>query len=80
MRFVEVVPPVRLVQAVDFLSDDLAFTGTMTMTWELVPVEGGTRVVVTADDVPIGISAEDHAAGMQSSLAKLAAFVEPRRA
>jgi hypothetical protein len=34
-RFVEIVPEVRVVQAVDFVSDDLAFAGTMTMTWEV---------------------------------------------
>jgi hypothetical protein len=49
----------------------------MTMTWELFPAQEGTRVVVRADDVPAGISADDHTAGMQSSLANLADFVEP---
>lgn len=78
-RFVEILPPERLVQAVDFVSDDPAFTGTMTMTWELFPAKDGTRVVVRADDVPAGIPAEDHTTGMQSSLANLAGFVEPRR-
>lgn len=34
-RFVDVVPDVRVAQAVDFVSDDPAFAGTMTMTWEL---------------------------------------------
>jgi uncharacterized protein YndB with AHSA1/START domain len=75
-RFVDVVPNVRLVQAVDFVSDDPAFIGTMTMTWELAEENGHTRVVVSADDVPTGISPEDHAVGMHSSLANLAAFVE----
>ena len=36
----------------------------------------GTRVVITADDVPNGISAEDHATGLASSLANLARHVE----
>ena len=30
----------------------------------------------TADDVPDGISAEDHAAGLASSLTNLAAYLE----
>ncbi len=38
-RFVEIVPNVRVVQAVDFVSDDPAFAGTMTMTWTV----GGDR-------------------------------------
>src|SRR5262245_40865850 len=32
-RFVELVPGERVVQAVDFVSDDPAFHGTMTITW-----------------------------------------------
>jgi uncharacterized protein YndB with AHSA1/START domain len=75
-RFVDVVPNARVVQAVDFLSDDPAFDGTMTMTWELSEESGGTRVAIRADDVPAGIAPEDHVAGMQSSLANLATFVE----
>jgi hypothetical protein len=34
------------------------------------------RVEIRADDVPDGISAEDHAAGLASSLANLAAYLE----
>ena len=75
-RFVALVPGVRVVQAVDFVSDDPAFGGTMTMTWELSAVEDGTRVEITAEDVPDGISAEDHANGLASSLANLAGYVE----
>lgn len=71
-RFVDVVPEVRVVQEVDFVSDDPAFAGTMIMTWEVTAIGGRTRVDITADDVPDGISAEDHAAGLASSLAKLA--------
>src|SRR3954469_6770854 len=36
-RFLDVVPDERVVQAVDFVSDDPAFSGTMTMTWEVLP-------------------------------------------
>lgn len=75
-RIVDVVPDVRVVQAVDFVADDPAFAGTMTMAWEVTAVVGGTRVDITADDVPDGISAEDHAEGIASSLANLAAHLE----
>ena len=75
-RFVEIVPDQRVVQAVDFVADDPAFAGTMTMTWEVTAVDGGTRVDITATDVPAGISAEDHATGLASSLANLARHVE----
>lgn len=81
-RFIAIVPGVRVVQAVDFVSDDPRFAGTMTMTWEVTATgsdtDGGTRVDIRADHVPVGISAEDHAAGLASSLENLAAYVRGR--
>lgn len=75
-RFVEIVPGVRVVQAVDFVSEDPAYAGTMTVSWELTPVGGATRVEIRADNVPAGISAEDHAVGLTSSLANLARYLK----
>src|SRR5688500_13311816 len=75
-RFVDIVPGVRVVQAVDFVSDDPTHAGTMTMTWEVTAVDAETRVDIRADDVPAGISAKDHAAGLASSLANLATYLE----
>ena len=75
VRFLDIQPGTRVVQAVDFDSNDPAFAGTMTMTWELHAATHGTRVEIRADDVPPGISAEDHAAGLSASLANLAAYV-----
>jgi uncharacterized protein YndB with AHSA1/START domain len=74
-RFVEIVPGVRVVQAVEFESDDPAYSGTMTMTWSLDPVDGDTLVEIRAEDVPPGISAEDHAAGLASTLRNLAGYL-----
>ena len=74
--FVDIVPGERVVQAVDFVSDDPAYAGTMTMTWEVTGADAGTRVSIVADEVPDGISAADHAAGLTSSLTNLAAYVE----
>lgn len=45
------------------------------MTWSVTPVSEGTRVDMRADDVPPGISAEDHTSGMNSSLLNLAAYL-----
>lgn len=75
-RFVDLIPGERVVQAVDFESDDPAFHGTMTMTWQVAPHEDGARVDFIADDVPDGISAEDHAEGMEASLSNLARYLE----
>jgi uncharacterized protein YndB with AHSA1/START domain len=75
-RFVELVPNLRVVQEADFVSDDPDFSGTMRMTWSLTARDGGTQVTVAAEHVPSGISKEDHAKGLASSLANLAAYVE----
>jgi uncharacterized protein YndB with AHSA1/START domain len=76
VRYLDLVRDDRVVQAVDFVSDDPAFAGTMTMTWTVRAVDDGTRVDITAADVPDGISAEDHAAGLASSLENLAHHLE----
>lgn len=75
VRFLELVPGARVVQAVDFVAEDPAFSGTMIMTWALAGGDGETRVEIRADGVPEGISAEDHAVGLQQSLENLAAYV-----
>jgi uncharacterized protein YndB with AHSA1/START domain len=72
----ELVPPERVVQRAVFEADDPSFAGTMTMTWHLAAVGDGTEVTVTATDVPPGIDQAAHEAGIASSLANLAAYVE----
>ena len=75
VRFTELVPGERLVQEVDFTTDDPAYAGTMRMTWSIVAVAEGSQVTITCDDVPPGISPEDHAAGLGDSLSNLAAYL-----
>lgn len=53
-RFVSVDDDRRVVQAVDFVSDDPSLAGTMTITWTLTPTPAGTEVEIRADDVPDG--------------------------
>ena len=77
--FVDLIPGTRVRQQFHFVSDDPAFAGTMVMTWDLANVADGTLVTVTASNVPVGISREDHEKGMASSLANLAVFVEGTR-
>lgn len=75
-RFLELVPDERIVQQVEFESEDPAFAGLMTMTWTLTAVPGGTEVTVLCENVPEGIRQEDHEAGIRSTLENLAAFTE----
>ena len=74
--YLDIVSGVRVVQTVDFVSDDPAYAGTMTMTWEVATVHGGTRIEITADDVPDDISVPDHAAGLSSTLLNLAEYLQ----
>lgn len=75
-RFVEIVAGDRVVQEVDFVSDDPSFAGTMRMTWRVSGVDGSSMVEFVAENVPEGISATDHATGLSDSLANLARYVE----
>ncbi|MEN0133717.1 MAG: SRPBCC family protein [Rhodococcus sp. (in: high G+C Gram-positive bacteria)] len=76
VAFAALVPAERVVQQAVFEADDPSYAGTMTMTWQLTVVGGGTEVTVTATDVPPGIDQADHEAGIASSLANLASYVE----
>lgn len=69
VRITDLVPGERVVQEVDFESDDPAFHGTMQMEWSTRAVEEGTIVEVVARNVPGCVSARDHAAGLRTCLA-----------
>ena len=78
-RFLAIGPGHRIVIAVNFVTDNPDFTGIMTSTWEVDPVDGdedATRVTIRIKNVPSGISAADHAVGLASSLANLARYLE----
>src|SRR5246500_1083820 len=75
-RVGDMVPGGRGVGAGAPAANPPAYAGTMTMTWAVAAADAGTRIDIVAEDVPDGISAEDHAAGLASSLTNLAAYVE----
>jgi uncharacterized protein YndB with AHSA1/START domain len=75
-RFVELVPPSRIVEAISFDSADPAFEGEMNMVVTLEEREGGTEVTIVFEQIPSGIRLEDNEAGTQSSLEKLARYAE----
>ncbi|MBM0106069.1 SRPBCC domain-containing protein [Steroidobacter sp. S1-65] len=75
-RFVELAQDRRIVQVVEFESDDPAFAGEMRITWTFTPVATGTHVMVRCEHAPPGIRAEDHQAGLASSLGNLARYCE----
>ena len=77
--FIEIEPEDRVVHTVEFDSAEATFGESMTVTWTVTRVDGGTRVELRADGVPLGISAADHANGMNSSLDNLAAYLAKRQ-
>lgn len=74
-EYLELAPNRRIVERVTFQSDDPAFAEPMTVTTTFVPEAGGTRVTSMLENVSPAISAEDHQAGIASSLENLARFV-----
>ena len=75
-RFVELTPPSRIVQAINFDTTEADFAGEMMMTISLEPVDGGTEVTIAFKNLPSGISPEDNDDGTRMSLEKLAKYVE----
>ncbi|HEY4029850.1 MAG TPA: SRPBCC domain-containing protein [Caulobacteraceae bacterium] len=74
--FLELEPDRRIVEEVRFDTDDPGFAGAMQVITLIAPAEGGADVTMRCENVPAGITAEDHQAGIRSTLANLAAFVE----
>lgn len=74
-RFLELLPPTRIVQSVEFEATDPSFAGQMTLSWSFESIPAGTRVTVLGENPPPGITKADHDAGLQSSLQNLARFL-----
>jgi uncharacterized protein YndB with AHSA1/START domain len=76
VRFVELTPPVRIVQAVSFHSADPTLSGEMTLEATFEVIGGGTEVTILCTHIPPGIRPGDNEAGCRSSLEKLARYTE----
>jgi uncharacterized protein YndB with AHSA1/START domain len=77
-RFVRLVPDRQVVEVVEFETDDPGMRGEMTITYDLVDVDGGTELVAVHDHLPPALSVADNETGWQMSMDKLAALVEAR--
>jgi len=80
VRFVELAPPRRIVEAVRFVTADPALLGEMTIMVTFDAVPGGTEVVFLCTDLPPGLRPEDNDAGARLSLEQLACRFEQRPA
>jgi uncharacterized protein YndB with AHSA1/START domain len=72
VRFVELVPARRIVQAVTFHTTDPSLMGAMTLVATFEEVPDGTDVTIACTDLPPGLRPEDNEAGSRESLEKLA--------
>lgn len=75
-RFTELVPDTRVVQRIEFETDDLAMQGEMTVTYALAEAGNGTDLVGTHEGLPPGVSPADNELGWNLSIDKLARLVE----
>jgi len=76
VKFLEFLPEERVVEEVHFISTDPEFAKPMLLTTTFEKDRDGTRVTLRAEQVPSAISADDHQAGMLSSLNQLARLTE----
>jgi uncharacterized protein YndB with AHSA1/START domain len=72
VRFLELVPGQKIVEAVTFHSEDSALKDVMTITIVFVPEEEGTEVAFQFEDLPPGVRPEDNEQGARQSLDQLA--------
>jgi uncharacterized protein YndB with AHSA1/START domain len=72
VRFVELVPPRKIVETARFHTTDPALLGEMTIVATFEPVPGGTDVTLLCKNLPPGVRPEDNEAGSRLSLEQLA--------
>ncbi|WP_029107416.1 SRPBCC family protein [Mycobacterium sp. URHD0025] len=75
-RFAELVPDERVVEVLEFESDDPALRGEMTMTTTLSDCGHGTDILIEHDGIPEAVNPADNEAGTRMALASLARWVE----
>jgi len=76
-RFVSLVPDTKVVQVLEFETDDPAMRGEMTITITLADAyDGGTSLTGEHRNLPPGVAEEDNELGWSMSLEKLAKLVE----
>jgi uncharacterized protein YndB with AHSA1/START domain len=75
-EFARLVPDEQVVESIEFDTDDPDLGGTMTLTWTLREVDGGTEVDLVHEGIPDAVPPQDNETGSRMSLSKLAAYVE----
>ena len=75
VRFAELMPPHRIVEAIRFVTTDPTLLGEMTLTATFDAESAGTLVTLIFENLPPGVRAEDNEAGARLSLEQLARWL-----
>jgi uncharacterized protein YndB with AHSA1/START domain len=75
-HFVELVPDTKVVQVVEFETDDPSVSGEMTISYSLSDADGGTQVTGRHENLPPGVDPATNELGWSMSLGKLADLLE----
>lgn len=77
--FMEIKPFERIVQTINFQSDNSKFKDEMTMEVQLDKLDtNSTKVTIIFRNIPTGIDPKDNEDGTEQSLQKLAKFIESK--
>jgi uncharacterized protein YndB with AHSA1/START domain len=76
VRFLELVAPSKIVEAISFVTDNPDLKGEMTMVASFEKLPAGTEVILLFSNLPPGLRPEDNAAGAKISLNQLAQHFE----
>lgn len=74
--FVSLVPNSRVIERMEFETDNPAMAGEMTITYTLSPSGTGTDLLAVHEGLPAGVSPADNELGWRMALDKLAALAE----
>ena len=77
-HFVSLIPNSKVVEVMEFETNDPAMAGEMTITYTLTPSENGTDLVAVHEGLPEGVSEDDNELGWKMSLNKLTAMAEAK--
>jgi len=75
-RFVQLVPDTKVVQVVEFETDDASVSGEMTISYTLTEAVEGTQITGLHENLPPGVDPADNELGWTISLGKLADLLE----
>lgn len=77
-RFIELVPYEKIVEVIEFESQDPGFAAEMTITTSFTDTDEGTEITLLFQDLPAGVRPEDNEMGSKQALQKLANMLEAR--